>query len=377
MAVALALRDDLTLCAGFVWDVSEKGIGRMEARARARQARANAHLLRTGEKNLGVGSLPLATDGSKRLVSVAATLASCVDHDSWCGVFNIFNSFVFVGVSGGNVLADGDTVYEARAQAEDRLLSEIDLFSKAFAPAGWNLAAATPSEPLFDAVDWSRAETVQFNSARAKSPRVALLVVGLLGAVGFAGWAYLDKQAGDEASQSVPQLALPASTSWTALPPPILAMSECLQIREELYASSQDGWILSSLTCDVQSKKFSATLTPYTEANRLPTVGEGVLIEMKGNGNGLGVSGGLTSESPADRAREKGSLADALQARNYIFGFSSQMAWQTEKGMHQFNFKMPANFDAVAARLTTVPTLSFTKIEMIGDDWRVYGEVWQ
>jgi hypothetical protein len=52
MAVALALRDDLTLCAGFVWDVSEKGIGRMEARARARQARANAHLLRTGEKIL-------------------------------------------------------------------------------------------------------------------------------------------------------------------------------------------------------------------------------------------------------------------------------------------------------------------------------------
>jgi hypothetical protein len=294
MAVALALRDDLTLCAGFVWDVSEKGIGRMEARARARQARANAHLLRAGEKNLGVGMLPLATDGSKRLVSVAATLASCVDHDSWCGVFNILDSFVFVGVSGGNVLADGDTVYEARVQAEDRLLSEIELFSQAFAPVGWNIAAAAPSEPLFDAVDWSLAETIQFNAARAKSPRVALLVVGLVGAVGFAGWAYLDKQAAEEASQLVPQLGLPATTSWTALPPPISAMSECLQIREELYASSVDGWMLSALTCDVQSKKFSATLTPYTEANRLPTVGEGVLVKMKGDGTGLEVTGGLT-----------------------------------------------------------------------------------
>ncbi|MBJ7526257.1 MAG: type 4b pilus protein PilO2 [Sphingomonadaceae bacterium] len=377
MAVALSFRDDLSLCAGFVWDVSEKGIGRMEARARARQARANAHLLRSGEQNLGVGSLPLATDGSKRLVSVAAALASSVDHTTWCGVFDVLNSFVFVGVSGGNVLADGDTVYDTRAQAEERLLSEIELFSQAFAPADWDLAAAAPSEPIFEMVNWSRAETVQYNATRAKSPRLALLIVGLLGAVGFAGWAYLDKQAAEQASQFVPQLSQPAATSWTALPSPMMAMSECLQIREELYATSQDGWILSSLTCDAQGKKFSATLTPYTEANRLPAVGEGVVVQMKGDGNGLEVTGGWADGSPTDRAREKGSLADALQARNYIFGFSSQMAWQTEKGRHQFNFKMPANFDAVAARLTTVPTLSFTRIEMIGDDWRVYGEVWQ
>jgi hypothetical protein len=377
MAVALSFRDDVTLCAGFVWDVSDKGIGRMEARARARQARANAHLLRVGEQNLGVGSLPLATDGSKRLVSVAAGLASSVDHETWCGVFDILDSFIFVGVSSGNVLADGDTVYDTRAQAEERLLSEIELFNQAFAPAGWNLAATAPSEPIFDLVDWSSAEIVHFNATRAKSPRLALLVVVLLGAVGFAGWAYLDKQAAEQASQFVPQLPLPVATSWTALPTPMLAMSECLQIREELYATSQDGWTLSSLTCDVQGKKFSATLTPYTEANRLPAVGEGVVIQMKGDGNGLEVSGGWAKQSGTNRTGEKGSLADALQARNYIFGFSSQMAWQTEKGRHQFNFKMPANFDAVAARLTTVPTLSFTRIEMIGDDWRVYGEVWQ
>lgn len=377
MAVALSFRDGLTLCAGFTWDVSEKGIGRMEARARARQARMNAHLLREGEQNLGLGALPLTTDSSTRLVSVAATLASCVDHESWCGVFKIVDSYVFVGVSGGNVVADGDTVYEARASAEERLLSEIVVFKQAFAPEGWNIAGAAPSEPIFDAVDWSLSETVQFNGTRVKSPRVALLIVGLLGSAGFAGWAYLDTREAEEASQVAPQSALPPPPSWTALPTPILAMSECLQIREELYASSQDGWILSALTCDVQSKKFSATLTPYTEGNRLPTVGDGVSIQLKSDGNGLDVTGGLASESEAYRTREKGSLADALQARNFIFGFSSQMAWQTENSRHQFNFKMPANFNAVAARLTTVPTLSFTRIEMKGDDWRVYGEVWQ
>jgi hypothetical protein len=377
MAVALSFTGDLSLCAGFLWDVSEKGMGRMEARARARQARANAHLLRSEDKNLGLGSLPLSTDGSKRLVSIAATLASCVEHESWCGVFQILNSYVFVGVSGGNVLADGDTVYVARDQAEDRLLSEIELFSQAFAPGNWNIAAAAPSEAVFTAVDWSRAETVNFSATRAKSPRLALLVVGLLGAVGFAGWAYLDKQAAEETNQVPPQLPQSAPSSWTALPSPSLAMVECLQIREELYASSQDGWLLSALTCDIQGKKFSATLTPYTESNRLPAVGDSIDVKLKGDGNGLELTGALALESQANRTREKGSLADALRARNYIFGLSSQMAWQTETGRHQFNFKMPANFDAVAERLTTVPTLSFTRIEMIGDDWRVYGEVWQ
>ena len=377
MAVVLPIRDGVGACAGFVWDSSEAGIGRMEARTRARRQKANAHVLRAGDKNLGVGSLPVGTEASRRLVSLAGALASAVDEQTWCGVVDVDGTLVFIGVSSGVVLADGDTVYESRASAEERLRAEIELFDKAFAPEAWDIRETKSSDALLREVDWATAEQVQFSLATGSSPRLVLLAVVLLGASSLAAWGYFKDHASEEAAQIVPQLAPPPAQSWTKMPTPLAAMTECLRLREMLSGASRDGWLLTSLTCEVQSQKFAAVLTPFTDGNRLPSAGEGVTIAMKSDGNGLDVSGPMAAATSAERHTEKPSLADVLQARNFIVGLSAEMAWQSDKGRHQFNFRMPANFDGVAARLASVPTLSLTRLEMKGDDWRVYGEVWQ
>lgn len=369
------LPDGTSVAAGLSWDVASNGMGRAEARSRAKAAGANAWLLR-GEHNLGVmsGALP----GAGRVCSLAAALADARSGSDWCGVFEFAGRFVFVAVKDGNVLPDSDRLFEAEEAAKARLGAEAELFETVYAPADWEFAGSHDAAAEVAGLDWPRAAALLVDKQRAFSRRTAVLAAALVISLAGAGVLLWPQEpvpgTPDGASrEAVRSLAMP----WAQFPTPSASVRACLAVRAGLAAAQAQGWQLNQLSCDPGAKTWTALLRPFTNRSALP---EPALVpaprmSLHSDGGGLEMAGDLAAPIE-ERTGEQRSLGTALAVRNFTAAVAGQHSWQAAADRSQFSFEVAANLEALAERLGTHPTTSITRIEFTGGLWRVQGEVY-
>jgi hypothetical protein len=379
MLVVHQIDESTAVLVGVSWDVAEKGMGRAEARARAKSAEANAVLLRASERNIATCQLEgkLQTWRDKRLVPLGSALADAASADSWCGVFEFEERYVFFAANNRCILPDADAVYKTAAEARVRLDTECELFDAVYAPTTWAYPRGVAPSELLDAVNWQTAAPMTLIEAGASISRTAILLGGagvlLFAFVGFQYWrnVQIERENAERARQAPPVPVDP----WLDKAKPINAYQACQAARAELAEMAHYGWALEKLECDISTRKFDAALTSFTTGARLPPHRPETKLAFKSDGSGLALSGALTPEKQGDRGDESGSLETALSARTLVVSYGQSPSWQVSGNRHQFSFQISTNLQEVAWRMSALPTLSLNRIEYSGDQWRVDGEI--
>lgn len=380
MAFPFEIDPATTVLAGITWDVAEKGMGRAEARTRARSAGAQAFILRAEDRNLGSAALPgkPAAWRDKRFVSLVAALADIGPSEPWCGVFEFGSRFAFVATTDGRIVQpDGDKVFEREQDARARFEQERELVAVAYAPPSWAIDQALDADALLAQVDWAQASAMQVAGAGStKRPAIVLLAGAALLAAAFAGWQYwrtmeMERAAEQAAIKSPP----PPPNPWIAKGKPYAAVSACLEVRGRLADYAHNGWAIEKLECDADGGKYSATLTSFSANSVLPGVEPGATVKLKEDGTGILIDGRLSSPRGRDRSAEHASTPNVLAVRNFIASSVDQFAWQGSSNRSQFSMKIAANLAEVAARIDKFDTVSINRLEYSGGKWRVDGEV--
>lgn len=379
MAVVRNIDESTAVLAGLSWDVADKGMGRAEARSRAKNAAANAFLLRAGERNLASAQLPgkIAAWQNTRIVPLGGALADAVSDENWCGVFEFEGQHVFFAADHHCILPDADEVYPSAADARARLDTERDLFKVIYAPAAWNYPDALPAADLLDAVDWIGAPSMQIIAGAASQNRkliaLACASVAVLSLIGFQYWrnVQLEREAAERARQTPPPPPIP----WLDKAKAGAAFRACQSVRAQAVDMGHYGWRLEKLECDFAGQKFTATLVPFLTGPIMPPRDPGTTLAFKSDGTGITFSGPLSPGKAGSRANEKGSLNNALLARNIVVSYGRSASWRVENNRHHFSLQLSANLGEVAARLNALPTLFLTRIELSGEQWRVDGEI--
>lgn len=368
-----------TVVAGIGWDVSSSGMGRAEARSRAKANGAKAYLLRGGDRNLATTDLPgkITAWRDKRLVPLGGALADLLTAESWCGVFEVEGRYVFLAANAGCILPDTDNVFQTAQEAQARLDTERLLFDMVYAPDNWQIPGASSSSELIASLDWEEAASMQLlSNSQSFSPRVILMsgaAILVLGLVGYQHWKSVQME---RESAARAQLAEPTPVHpWTTKPKPDSAIRACRAARVKVAALSRYGWALEKLECDVSGDRFNAALAPFTVRPSLPPDEPGITVAFKSDGSGLSVTGPLDTPRSIDRDQETGNLQTVLAARTIIVSYAKSAAWQTDGNRHQFSFEAAANLQEMAERFNALPTLSLNRIEYSGDQWRADGEI--
>lgn len=380
MTIIRQIDENTAVLAGIGWAVADQSMGRAEARARAKSADANAFQLRGDERNLASAQLPgkAVEWRNKRLITLAGSIADAAPVDSWCGVFEFEGRYVFLAATARRILPDADVAFSSADEARARLETERPIFDATYAPDSWAMADAQSASELMNGIDWTNVPTMQFiGGGSSTSPRVILLMVTGAVVIAFAGWQYWQnvKAEREAAELAARQAAQQPVESWTSLPKPDRATQACFAARGVAADMSHQGWVLEKLECDLKGGQFKATLIPFTTGNVMPPRDSGMTIKLKGDGSGLEVSGPLVLPAGPARQDEKGSLDIALAARNLVVSYAQSAGWQAQADRNTFNFQIAANLAPLAAKFSALPTLSFTRMEFAGDQWRVEAEV--
>lgn len=378
--MAAVWKMDGTLCvvSGLDWSVAPDGMGRAEARSRARGAGGNAFLLRAGGRNLG--SAAIGTKGAskdQRFVSIAAALADCVGVMAWCGVFEFDGKFAFIATAeDGSIFADGDKLFEREQDAKTRLEQEQALGVAAYAPARWNVEGANDADALFQSVAWNTVEALQpLSTGGGKRPTVVMLAGAALLAGCYAGYTYWQNQEAARAADELAKAPPPPPNPWVSKAKPARAVAACFQARAMLADLAHNGWALNKLECNSDSRSYTASLNWFSADSVLPKLGAGATLKMKSDGSGIEIAGPLVQPMSPGRNSERADLRSALGARNLIIAAAGAVAWQNSGVRSQFSFKFPGNLEEIAGRMNDVPTLSINRMEYSGGTWRVDGEV--
>lgn len=370
--------DDLTtLVAGMRWEVAQVGMGRQEARSRAKGGSANLYVLRANDKNLGHVSLPSAgkTPGV-RYVAFASAIADSLVGKAWCGLFEIEGRYaVVVADELGIVLPDGDQVFAEKADALRRFDSERQLTNHAFAPEAWTIDATQSSEKLLGGVDWSTAAAMQVLAVSNKKPTVTLLVAAGVIVTAGVGWQYWKQAELKREAALAAQTPAPPPLPWVAKPKPYAAVMACVGARARMASLSRSGWALKDIECDVEQSRFKATLDSYTIFSKLPNLPSGQNIKLKSDGTGIEVDGPLYPARSRNRDNEVGTIEGVLASRNLIVSTTGKVGWQSDGKRSQFNFEIPSNIQQMGTKLGILPTLSFTRIRYGAGQWRIDGEI--
>lgn len=375
MVVVKRFDDTTTIVAGMRWEVSQAGMGRQEARSRAKGAGGQAYLLRASDKNLGHCTLPERAKGGVRYVSLAAGLADHLTDKAWCGVFEFGDDYVVVLAKGGIVLSGGDSIYSKKDDALSQFNTNREITEVSYAPAAWAIDGTGDTAALISAIDWPASPAIQPLGVKTKKPAVTILALVGVASAGVIGWQFWKdaelKREAEQASITPP----PPPQPWLSKVRPYAGTLSCVGARGRMADLSRWGWSLKEIDCDIEQRKFKATLDNYTVLSKLPALASEYTIKLKDDGSGIVVDGPLYPASGSDRGNEKPSMASVLAARNAIYGSASKVGWQTTANKSQFNFEMTVNVEQMGTYLEHIPTLSFNRLQYDSGHWRIDGEI--
>lgn len=376
MAKAVLTRPDGTVVlAEVLWDVAVQGFGATEVRIRAKGNGHAGYLLRAGDRN--VAYLPAEFAG-KPVASFADVIADAID-DSFAGVFMVGGQCVYVAMTeDGYVLADGDRVYDKIGAAKTRLLAERSLYPKFYCPPSWEIPGALDSDAALEEIVWDNGGLFQHLSERAPNRKKAIIAGATALAcvvAGAGGWQLFQSREDEE--------ALPASAPppppldpWLSESRPEAAANACLEVRAAITETAHQGWRLADLTCDLKGRSVFATLSPYTLANQPPVLPPGLTSELAPDAMTIIVTGPLKVVA-ADRHLERSSTANAIAFRNTLFALVNKPGWQSAGRQVSFEFTTPIPLTMIAEKVGKYQTVGLSKIEYLGDKWRVQGNIYK